>query len=227
MHYVPSFAPLPPGRVLSTFGALMALVETLNALGVALAANPTSPNPALGANLTIAALAIQLVVIVIFVFIAGTFHRRCGKADIFHGSPEVWNLLVVLYASMSLISIRCIYRLVEHTTGNTRIEPDDMDALRALSPILRYEAFFYVFEAAVMLLNSILWNLGHPGRFLPFPGDYSIYVSADGLLVTSEEHVEEDQRGLLARTVNVLTFGLLFRRREAQRGYELGDYPNH
>ena len=41
-YYVPYMAPMPAGRVLSTFGGLMAVVEVLNSLGVALASNPTS-----------------------------------------------------------------------------------------------------------------------------------------------------------------------------------------
>lgn len=41
LYYVPYFAPIPPARVLSTFGALIALVETLNSLGVAFSSNPS------------------------------------------------------------------------------------------------------------------------------------------------------------------------------------------
>ena len=111
-YYVPYLAPLPANRVLSTFGALMALVEALNALGVAFSSNPSSSKSTqeLGSHLTIAALAIQLAVIVTFVLLAGLFHRRCIKSNIH--TKVVKTPLITLYVSMILILIRCIYRLV-------------------------------------------------------------------------------------------------------------------
>lgn len=119
-YYVPYVAPLPPGRVLSTFGGLMALVEALNALGVAFSSNVSSSHSQqeTGSRLTIAALAIQLGVIVVFVLLAAIFHRRCAKANIH--AKAVSTPLITLYISMLLILIRCIYRLVGHL-GNTTV----------------------------------------------------------------------------------------------------------
>ncbi|KAL7627705.1 hypothetical protein AAE478_001899 [Parahypoxylon ruwenzoriense] len=224
-YYVPYCSPLPPGRVLSIFGGLMGLIEALNGLGVALSANPSSSREqqTLGSSLTIAALAIQLVVIIVFICLAVLFRRRCGKANIH--SKAVRIILLTLYVSMTLILIRCIYRLVEHT-GNTNVELDDLESLRSLSPILRYEAFFYIFEATLMLINSVLWNVWNPGRFLP--KDYHIYLARDGTEVEGEK--DSDDRPLLAETVHVLTFGILFRRkRQTQQFQELDEYPvsNH
>jgi hypothetical protein len=219
-YYVPHCAPLPPGRVLATFGGLMAVVETLNALGVALGTNTSSSREtqALGGHLIIAAVAMQLGLIVIFVCLAVLFHRRCVKANV--QVRAVKTILSTLYASMALIFIRCIYRLVEHL-GNTKVDIDDLEALRQLSPILRYEAFFYVFEATLMLLNSALWNVWHPGRFLP--RGHHIYLAQDGTEVQGEK--ELDDRSLLAKTGHVLSFGILFRRkRQHQRFQELGEY---
>lgn len=221
-YYVPYMAPLPPGRVLSIFGALMALVEALNALGVALAAKPTSSQSqqTLGRNLIIAALAIQLVVIVIFVLLAALFHRRCAKANIH--TKAVSTPLITLYMSMSLILIRCIYRLVEHL-GNTTVDIDDLEALKALSPILRYEWFFYVFEATLMLVNSLLWNVWSPGRYLP--KDYHIYLARDGRTEIEGEE-QSDDRPLLAKAGSVLTFGFLFRNKKEHGAFqELHGYP--
>jgi len=218
--YVPSCAPLPPSRVLATFGGLMALVEALNAVGVALVANPSgsTATQTLGKNLTVAAIALQVVVIVIFVLMAAIFHRRFARARL--KSEPVRVMMVVLYASMALIFVRCVFRLVEHT-GNTKIDLNDMDVLRNLSPLLRYEAYFYVFEAMLMLINSWLWNIWHPGRYLP--RDYCVFLSQDGTEVVGERH--EDSRPLWAKTAHVLTFGLLFRDKKRQahhRMQELG-----
>ena len=215
-------APLPPGRVLSTFGALMALVEALNALGVALASNPSSSHTQqeLGSHLTVAALAIQLGVIIIFVILAAIFHRRCAKAKVHVKAVSV--PLVTMYVSMSLILIRCIYRLVEHL-GNTTVQLDNLESLRSLSPILRYEWFFYVFEATLMLTNSVLWNIWNPGRFLP--RNHHVYLARDGKTELQGAD-QSDKRSLLATVGSILTFGVLFNNKRGNPPYnELNEYP--
>lgn len=222
--YIPYCAPLPASRVLATFGGLMAVVEALNAVGVALVANPSGSAQGLGTRLTLAALAIQVVVIVIFVAMTALFHRRFARAGLLRRSARgVKAVLLVLYVSMGLIFVRCVFRLVEHAGGNTKIDLDDMEVLRGLSPLMRYEVYFYVFEASLMLLNSWLWNVWHPGRFLP--RDHHVYLAEDGTEVTGDIH--EDSRPLLAKTAHVLTFGLLFRNKKegAHRMQELGEYP--
>ncbi|KAL4813286.1 hypothetical protein BDW67DRAFT_178014 [Aspergillus spinulosporus] len=206
-HYVPHLAPLPANRVLSTFGALMALVELLNALGVSLSSNPSSSasQQNIGSNLTIAALAMQLAVILSFVVLAGIFHQRLVKAMI--PARKVILPLYTLYVSMSIILIRCIYRLVEHT-GHTTVDINDMEVLKSLTPVLRYEWFFYVFEATLMLLNLALWNVWHPGRYLP--ASVGVYLGRDGREAVREEG--GDSRTVLAKTVSVLSFGILCKR---------------
>jgi hypothetical protein len=221
-YYVPYCTPFPPNKVLATFGGIMILIETLNALGVSLSANPSSSHTTqtMGEYMSIVAIALQIVVILIFSYLAGTFHQRCIKANIH--ARNVKSVLLTLYGSMFLIFARCIYRLVEHT-GNTDVDIDNLEALRELSPILRYEAFFYIFEATLMFINSVLWNVWHPGRLLP--RDYHVYLGRDGIEVVGEE--DTDERALLAKTAHVLTFGLLFRRkRKSQNTQELGDYSN-
>ncbi|KAJ4308323.1 hypothetical protein N0V84_012163 [Fusarium piperis] len=77
----------------------------------------------------------------------------------------------------------------------TKVRIDGVESLMTLSPILRYEAFFYIFEAVFMLINSILWNVWHPSRFLP--KDYYIYLSQDGTEVKGQK--DSDGRPLLAK----------------------------
>jgi hypothetical protein len=200
----------------------MAIVETLNSLGVALSSNPTSSRSQqeLGRHLTIAALAIQLVVIVIFVILAAISHRRCAEANIH--AKAVTTSLITMYISMSLIMIRCIYRLVEDL-GNTTVHLDDPKSLRSLSPILRHEWFFYIFEATLMLINSVLWNVWNPSRYLS--RNYHVYLAQDGRTEVEGED-KPDDRPFLAKAGFVLTFGILFRRKiENQPFEELNDYP--
>ncbi|KAI9369669.1 hypothetical protein BJX61DRAFT_545353 [Aspergillus egyptiacus] len=200
--YVPSHAPIPPHLVLGIFGVVMAVVETINALGVAFTANPVGTNQSLGSKLVLASLGIQLALVTSFLLIAAIFHRRCEMAHL--PKRGIRTLLVTLYISMFLILIRCIYRLVENT-GNTEIDFDHPEELQSLSPLLRYEWFFYVFEAAVMLLNSVLWNVHNPGRYLP--RNKTVFLSQDGI---TEVVVDEEPRtaNLGRGVLQILTCGL-------------------
>ena len=195
----------------------MGLVEALNAVGVALASNPSSTQSkqSLGSNLTVAALGIQLAVI-----LAGEFHRRCKRAGIY--PRAISTPLGTLYASMALILIRCVYRLVEHAGGTTTVKLSDPESLKVLSPLVRFEWFFYVFEAAIMLLNSALWNAWNPGRYLP--RSRRVYLAWDGR-TECEGREGPDERPLLKKAGAVLTFGFLFAREKGEREFEeLGDY---
>lgn len=217
LHYVPYMAPISPGRVLSTFGLLMAIIETLNALGVALASNPAGASQGAGSAMVIAALGMQLVVILVFILLAGTFHHRIARAKL--ETKSLRTMLITLYSSMVLILIRSIYRLVEHM-GNTEIDLDDLEALEALTPILRYEWYFYVFEATIMFLNSALWNVFHPGRFLP--QNPQTYLARDGVTELVDE--QKDERSLLAKIGAVVSFGCCFRRHENRHFEQLNEY---
>ncbi|KAF7597034.1 hypothetical protein BBP40_010508 [Aspergillus hancockii] len=205
-YYVPNLAPIPANKVMSIFGGLMALVELLNALGVALSTNPTGSNQGLGKILVLVALGLQLFVIIVFVAIAGTFHRRCAKAKIRRrGVP---TLLITLNISMALILVRCIYRLVEHT-GNTVVRVKDPKSLQSLSPLLRYEWFFYIFEATLMFFNSVLWNVWNPSYYLP--RYHNVYLALDGTTEVEEEGVPDNRPfGIKAGYIalQVLSFGV-------------------
>ncbi|TDZ18574.1 Lipid-translocating exporter-like protein RTA1 [Colletotrichum orbiculare MAFF 240422] len=227
-RYVPHCAPVPPHRVARLFGGSMAVVEVVNALGVSLAANPSSSSgtQGLGAKLTIAAVALQLVLVAVFAGLAVCFRLRLarsgllgpGSAAAAAAAVVVSTVLAVLGASTGLIFARCVYRMAEHAGGATRVELDDLGALRRLSPVLRYEVYFYVFEAGLMLANSVVWNIWHPGRFLP--REHRVHLGRDGVEVVGEREV--DGRSGWARVGNVLTFGVFFgRKREKGTGTEL------
>jgi uncharacterized membrane protein YidH (DUF202 family) len=198
---------------MSLFGALVAVVEALNGLGVAFTSNPSSTQSIqeLGSKLTKTSLTVQLAVIVICVVLAGFFFWNCTKQGI--RSRNINIPLIVLSSSMLLIFIRCIYRLIEHL-GNVGLAIDNLESMRRLTPILRYEWFFYIFESTTMLVNSAIWNVWHPGRYLPRL--HNVYLSPDGTEVEAEE--DSDTRPLLAKAGSILTFGIFFRKKKTQRG---------
>ena len=186
----------------------MSGVEVFNGIGVAFSSNPAGNEQGVGRVLVLLSLAIQICVIASFVVITGIFWRRCAKAGIHN--QAVPKLLLVLYLSMAFIFIRCIYRLVEHV-GNTAIDLSDPQELATLSPLERYEWFFYVFEGATMLANSLLWNVFNPGRFLP--RTINTWIGEDGTEVGGPEPVrgagEQSSLARAARTLmNLLTLGV-------------------
>lgn len=188
----------------------MAVIEGLNAAGVSLSANANAREASknTGHILILIALVLQVLVILVFAYLSIAFHRRCIKARVRMQTKAVRSTLITLYVSMILIFVRCVYRLVENATGTTSVDLDNMEALEELSPILRYEVYFYIFEASLMLLNSALWNIRHPGPYLP--QDHHIYLAQDGTEVKRERSAS-DRRPFLLNMLNTLLCGLLFR----------------
>lgn len=179
LYYAPYCSPTHPGRVLTTFSTLSATVEVLNAIGVMYITNPNVPEKAtdVGHVMMKVGLVLQILVISAYYLLAGIFHHRCRRAGI--QSNKVYGTLLTLYISTSLILVRTIYRAVEHF-GFEDLATKVKDGLSVeLSPIITHEWFFYVFEAMLMLINMILWNARHPGRYIP--SSHRIYLSKDGV----------------------------------------------
>ncbi|KAI5460243.1 hypothetical protein BGZ63DRAFT_386805 [Mariannaea sp. PMI_226] len=178
LYYVPYNSPLHPGRVLTSFGFLSAIIESLNGWGASYSANQSLNNDqiAIGHALIKTSLILQIAVAVLFVLLASTFHRRCLATGI--KNDRLNTPLVTLYVSITLILVRTIYRVVEYFgVAQLRFGPgfNPMD----MSPIIRYEWFFYFFESTMMLSNVVLFNLRHPRRYLPRSN--KIYLATDGV----------------------------------------------
>lgn len=74
-----------------------------------------------------------------------------------------------------------------------------------------------------MLINSVLWNVWNPGRYLP--KNYHVYLAQDGRTELEGEETPDD-RPLLAKAGSVLTFGFLFRNKQGNQPFqELSDLP--
>ncbi|KAH6886496.1 hypothetical protein B0T10DRAFT_530665 [Thelonectria olida] len=178
LYYVPYHSPLHPGRVLTTFGFLSAIIESLNGWGASYSANQSLSDGEIktGHALIKTSLILQIVVAVLFIALATIFHRRCLANGIKNDRLNI--PLVTLYTSISLILVRTIYRIVEYFgVAELRFGPG-FDPM-SMSPIIRYEWFFYVFEAAIMLANVVMFNLRHPRHFLPKSN--KIYLAQDGV----------------------------------------------
>jgi len=177
LYYIPYHSPIHPGRMLTTMLGLSTIVETLNGNGVSYWANLklSHGKQNMGRIFLKAALIVQIVVLIGFLSLTAFFHYKCKK----HGPfpRNVRGVLITLYCSSVFIGVRAIYRTVEYyTVSNFRYSPEMSSSA---SPLIRYEAFFWVFEALLMLANSLLLNIRHPMRFLP--RDSRIYLAEDGI----------------------------------------------
>ncbi|KAI9643521.1 hypothetical protein NHQ30_008140 [Ciborinia camelliae] len=191
LYYVPYHSPLHPGRVLTTFGALSAVVEALNGNGASRVANSSLPenDQETGRSLLKAALCLQLAILGAFVFLAAYFHWKCRKNSLLPSNLN--SVLVTLYLSSALIGTRTIYRTVEYFSV-ADIHPEAGLEVSDISPILRYEWFFWVFEAVLMVCNTFLLNWRHPMRFLP--RNNKIYLGKDGVTEIEGTGYEDSRR---------------------------------
>jgi hypothetical protein len=194
LYYTPHLAPIHPGRVLTTFAAISAVVEALSGNGASLSSNQSAPQQTqdTGHALLKAALLMQIFVIVAFMTLAGVFHVRCKRAGI--QSAKLYGPLTTLYISTGLVTVRTIYRIVEYFSIAELHYGPGLDPM-SLSPLIRYEWFFYVFEATLMLCNTVLWNVRHPRRYLP--ASTKIYLDKDNVTeITGPGY--KDSRNFLA-----------------------------
>ena len=176
---MPYHSPIHPGRVLTTFAAVSIVVEALNGNGAAYTANQSlsAGQRATGKTLVKAALLLQLLVVAALVGLAGAFHARCRRAGV--RAAKVERPLATLYLSSGLLAARTAYRVAEYFgLAQADYWAPGFDPA-TLSPLVRHECFFYVFEAALMLANGVLLNARHPRRWLP--PSTKVYLARDGV----------------------------------------------
>ncbi|KAJ7159967.1 RTA1 like protein-domain-containing protein [Mycena crocata] len=110
------------------------------------------------------------------------FHYRMLHID----GPTEWKRpLYLMYASLGLITLRIVYRLIEFSSG-------------VYSPLTMHEAPFYCLEALPMVVALSLWNLCHPGRILVGPD--SEFPKKVKKSKKSDEQSEKELRLLQSRS---------------------------
>ncbi|KAJ5208084.1 hypothetical protein N7449_002463 [Penicillium cf. viridicatum] len=107
----------------------------------------------LGQNIIIAGLFIQIAFFGFFVVTASVFHYRLSKCNDCTPKSSIavpWmKCLHVLYAASLFIMIRSIFRAIEYITGTN-------------GPLMSTEVYLYVFDAALMFLTMITFNIFSP-----------------------------------------------------------------
>jgi hypothetical protein len=150
----------------------------LNSNGASNVSNAQNTQTAqdIGKALLKTALLLQLAIMCFFLGLAGYFHWKCSRAGLL--PQNLKDVLITLYCSCLLITIRTIFRSVEYFAIAQIHATPDFDPT-TISQIIRYEWYFWVFEAILMLANSLLLNVRHPARFLP--RNNKIYLAEDGV----------------------------------------------
>lgn len=196
MHYIPSQAPMHPGRVVTTFVAADGLCEMLMGMGVGQIVNYDKPlKVKIGGGLIKAGLLLQIVLFLGFVAVTIRFHQNVKRNNLVGRWTTV---LWVLYTSAFVISVRCLYRSVEYWMGTT-------------GAIYRNEVYFHIFEASLMLINVLVLNIFHPSRYLPQSD--KVFLDENGHEQESERNTWEDKRPFLLTLFDPFDIGGLIRRR--------------
>lgn len=164
MAYFPYHAPIHPGRVLSTFLILSAIVESLTANGAANSAG-TGRSPSQvksGLNCIKAALILQCFIEATFFSLVALLHHRCRKAG--HFTNRVRPVFYILYITSAMMLVRCIVRVVEAFEASGCVADKAKPYCGAID---KHEVFLWVFEIANITLFVMLLALFHPGKYLP------------------------------------------------------------
>ncbi|KAL5365979.1 RTA1 like protein-domain-containing protein [Aspergillus floccosus] len=175
LYYIPYHSPIHPGRVFTTFVAMGIVIESITANGAALVANTSNSQSTqnIGKALLKAALILQIALMVGFVSLAGKFYYNCARGGVLN--RKVKNALHVLFISCTLITVRTIYRTVEYFTAASL----NVSNIDQISPLLKDEWFFWIFETLVMYSNTTMLNLLPPMQWLPRSN--KIYLAEDGV----------------------------------------------
>lgn len=215
LYYIPYHSPIHPGRVFTTFVALGVVIESITANGAVRVASSDSTvaSQNIGKSLLKAALIMQIALMVGFVALAGRFHFNCSRGDVLNS--KIKRALQVLYCSCTLITIRTIYRTVEYFTAASLNTYDDINKI---SPVIKQEWFFWVFEVLFMYSNTTLLNVFHPMRSLPRSN--KIYLATDGVTEVEGPGYEDPRHWLQTFLDPFDIYGLIASRGKKEKYWE-------
>ncbi|KAK6516901.1 hypothetical protein TWF506_006785 [Arthrobotrys conoides] len=115
----------------------------------------------LGLNIYMGGIGFQLFWILVFSGFSWRFRAKAvmerNQGTGIHRDSSWGHLLIVLYFTLLMITIRIIFRLVEFSGGSFNTK------------LTMTESYFYVLEATPMATACLTWNIFHPGRFLVGP----------------------------------------------------------
>jgi hypothetical protein len=109
-----------------------------------------------GEGIITGGLVLQVLFFGFFIVLASIFHYRISllPTSTSLSSPVPWkNHLTVLYMASTLILVRSLFRIVEYIMGND-------------GPLLRTEAYLYVFDGTLMFVTMGIFAIWHPSQII-------------------------------------------------------------
>lgn len=110
----------------------------------------------LGEHVITAGLGIQVLFFGLFIVVAAIFHMRIRAMPSLRSQQLTvpWqSYLFILYTASALIMVRSVFRIAEYVMGQDGF-------------LLRHEYFLYIFDAALMFMSMILFNVWHPSKII-------------------------------------------------------------
>lgn len=106
----------------------------------------------LGEKVVKIGLIVQMVFLALFILVSIIFHIRLTRNGSRFEHVVPWRKhQVALYASSGLIFIRSIFRFIEYMAGSS-------------GPLLQHEYWTYIFDALLVLLAMLVFNIAYPGE---------------------------------------------------------------
>ncbi|KAH8122969.1 hypothetical protein FP744_10007116 [Trichoderma asperellum] len=155
-----------PATAIATIFVALDLVSFVIQLVGGSMAGPTAPaeDQLKAIHIYMSGIGLQQFFIFVFAALSAAFQREMKRQEHIMGDGSLnkqngWKrLLYTLYASLGLITIRIMFRLIEFSQGSD-----------VSNPLLTSEAFFYFLEALPMSLTILSFNITHPGTILTGP----------------------------------------------------------
>ncbi|KKY28415.1 putative rta1 domain [Phaeomoniella chlamydospora] len=220
LAYVPYYAPLHPGRVLSTFLLLEMVVEAVGANGAAGAATAHNKKERNGAYVRLEiALILQSLLELCFFSLVILVEKRCRRGK--HFTRDLRTICYVLYITSAMMLIRCVFRAVQCFEATKCAFDDPQCAI-----VDQHEWFFWVFEVANITLYVSLLAIFPPGKYLP-PNDKVYLDLYDGKTERiGPGFAQADKRSLWVTVVDPFDLAGTFSKkgRALDRFWE-GDHP--
>ncbi|MCJ1389645.1 hypothetical protein MMC18_002502 [Xylographa bjoerkii] len=157
-YYLPEkrIAGIKAEKIATVFVLMDILAFIVQLIGGVMGQNGDGSMVTLGLNIYSGGVALQQAFILSFISLIIIFHRKMLRGETVQGRHGWKKLLYPLYATLLLITLRIIYRIVEFANGGNAELNDN-------------EVFIYVLDASPMLFGMIIWNIWHPGRTLLGP----------------------------------------------------------
>jgi len=137
--------------VIFVCGDIFAFIVQAASVGISVSGTTTAVQT--GLWIYTAGVALQQSFILIFVAVAISFHQQLLRKGTVDRSTSWRRLLWTLYAVLTLITIRIVYRIIEYSMGYTNY-------------VTTHESIYYVFDALPMFGALLVFNIWHPARVL-------------------------------------------------------------